>query len=100
MSVSYDNVKHRSQGIDATLANNEQIIRTTDITAKPRSYVGEHVCLLPACVDPINRRNELGQSTTLASIRSFLRHVLHSFLHGMNLDATLARICAFILRLC
>jgi hypothetical protein len=41
MSASYDNVKHRSQGIDATLSNNEQIIRTTDITAKPRSYVGE-----------------------------------------------------------
>jgi hypothetical protein len=47
MSVLYDNVKHRSQGIDATLANNEHIIRTTDITAKPRSYVGEHLRLIP-----------------------------------------------------
>jgi hypothetical protein len=59
MIVSYDNVKHRSQGIDATLANNEQIIRTTDITAKPRSYVGEHLRLIPTFVALINRRNEL-----------------------------------------
>jgi hypothetical protein len=52
-------VKHRSQGIDATLANNEQIIRTTDITAKPRSYVGEHMRLLPTFFALINRCNEL-----------------------------------------
>jgi hypothetical protein len=47
-SISYDDVEHRAQGLDATLANNEHIIRTTDITAKPRSYAGEHMRLLPA----------------------------------------------------
>jgi hypothetical protein len=29
-----------------------------------RHYVSEHLCLLPACVDPINRRHELGPCTT------------------------------------
>jgi hypothetical protein len=59
MSVSYDNEKHRSQGIDATLANNEQIIRITDITAKTRSYVDEHWLLRPAWLVPISQWNEL-----------------------------------------
>jgi hypothetical protein len=38
---------------------NEHIIRTTDITAKPRSYVGEHLLLPPTFFALINRRNEL-----------------------------------------
>jgi hypothetical protein len=39
-SISYDDVEHRAQGLDATLTNNEYLIRITDITAKPRSYAG------------------------------------------------------------
>jgi hypothetical protein len=46
-------VEHRAQGLDATLANNEPIIRKTDITAKPRSYVGEHLHHLSTCIAPI-----------------------------------------------
>jgi hypothetical protein len=44
-SRGYDDVEHRAQGLDATLSNNEHLIRTTDITANPRSYVGKHLSI-------------------------------------------------------
>jgi hypothetical protein len=38
------------------MSDGEHIIRTTDSTRKTRRYVGEHLCLIPACVDPIKNR--------------------------------------------